>query len=109
MIDSHIVNKILEKTLRDARKEGNLTIGTRQVLNSISDSKLIIMSRSVTSENIESVAKEQDIPLVHFNGTSVALGRMCGIQFRSSALSFKSISDSNIQSILSEIKGQQSK
>ena len=99
------MSKILEKSLKDALKEEKLTMGTKQVLNSIQNSKLIVLSQSVkqeTIEKIESDAKKEKIPLVNFHGTSVALGRLCGLQFRISTISFTSISDANIKSILKD-------
>jgi len=53
-------------------------------------------------EKIESDAKKERIPFVNFQGTSVALGRLCGLQFRISTLSFASINDTNIKSILKD-------
>ena len=87
------MSKILEKSLRDARKEDALTMGTKQVLSSLKNSKLIVLSRSV---------KKEKIPLVNFQGTSVALGRLCGLQFRISTISLTSIDDANIKSILKD-------
>ncbi len=101
------MSKILEKSLRDALKEDKLTMGTKQVLNSIKNSKLIILSQSIKKEmfeKIESDAKKEKIPLVNFQGTSVALGRLCGLQFRISTISFTSIDDANIKSILKNIE-----
>jgi len=99
------MSKILEKSLRDARKEDKLTMGTKQVLNSIKNSKLIVLSQSLKKEvleQIESDAKKEKIPLVNFQGTSVALGRLCGLQFRISTISFTSLDDASIKSILKD-------
>ena len=99
------MSKLLEKLLKDALKEDSLTMGTRQVLNSVKDSKLVILSQSVEKEmfeRIESHAKKDQIPLVNFHGTSVALGKLCGLQFRISTLSFTSLTDANVKSILKE-------
>lgn len=104
------MSKILEKTLKDAHKENALTIGTKQVLNSMKDSKLIVMSQSVKKEmfaKIELDAKKEKIPLVNFQGTSVALGRLCGLQFRISTISFTSITDANIKSILKDTETEE--
>jgi large subunit ribosomal protein L30e len=101
--------KILEKSLKDARKEDRLTMGSKQVLNSMKNSKLIVLSQSVKKEmleKIESDAKKQKIPLVNFQGTSVALGRLCGLQFRISTISFTSIDDANIKSILKDTEAE---
>ena len=99
------MSKILEKSLKDARKENKLTMGSKEVLNSVNNSKLIVLSQSVDKEmleKIESDAKKQKVPLVNFQGTSVALGKLCGLQFRISTISFTSIDEANIKSILKD-------
>ena len=106
------MSKILEKALKDALKEDKLTMGAKQVLNSVKNSKLIVLSQSVEKEmfeKIESDAKKEKIPFVNFQGTSVALGRLCGLQFRISTLSFTSITDANIKSILKDTEIEETK
>ena len=103
------MSKILEKSLKDALKEDKLTMGTKQVLNSIKNSKLIVLSQSIKKEMIEQIesdAKKEKIPLVNFQGTSVALGRLCGLQFRISTISFTSLTDGNIKSILKDTEAE---
>jgi large subunit ribosomal protein L30e len=103
------MSKILEKSLKDALKEEKLTMGTRQVLNSIKNSKLIVLTQSAKKEMIEKIesdAKKEKIPLVNFQGTSVALGRLCGLQFRISTISFTSIDDANVKSILKDMEAE---
>ncbi|MGB0855756.1 MAG: ribosomal L7Ae/L30e/S12e/Gadd45 family protein [Nitrosopumilus sp.] len=103
------MSKILEKSLKDALKEDKLTMGTKQVLNSVKNSKLIVLSQSIKKEmfeQIESNTKKEKIPLVNFRGTSVALGRLCGLQFRISTISFTSITDANIKSILKDTEAE---
>ena len=104
------MSKILEKSLKDARNDDQLTMGTKQVLNSIKNSKLIVLSQSMNKEmveKIESDAKKEKVPLVNFQGTSVALGRLCGLQFRISTISFTSITDANIKSILKDTEAEE--
>ena len=104
------MSKILEKSLKDARKENRLTMGSKEVLNSVNNSKLIVLSQSVDKkmlEKIESDAKKQKVPLVNFQGTSVALGRLCVLQFRISTISFTSIDEANIKSILNDTKTEE--
>jgi len=104
------MSKILEKSLRDARKEDKLTFGSKQVLSSVKNSKLIVLSQSIKKEmleQIESDAKKEKIPLVNFQGTSVALGRLCGLQFRISTISFTSIDDASIKSILKDTEAEE--
>ena len=104
------MSKILEKSLRDARKEDKLTMGSKQVLNSIKNSKLIVLSQSIKKEMIEQIesdAKKEKIPLVNFQGTSVALGGLCGLQFRISTISFNAIDDASIKSILKDTEAEE--
>ena len=103
------MSKILEKSLKDGLKEDKLTIGAKQVLNSVKNSKLIVLSQSIKKEmleQIESNAKKEKIPLVNFQGTSVALGRLCGLQFRISTISFTSITEASIKSILKDTEAE---
>ena len=102
------MSKLLEKALKDAVKEKKCTLGTKEVLGSLKDSKLVVVSESAQkiSEKIEESAKNEKVPTVQFKGSSVALGRLCGLQFRVSTISFTSITDANVQSILNENKNE---
>jgi len=104
------MSKILEKSLKDALKEDKLTMGSKQVLNSLKNSKLVVLSQSVEKEmfeKIETDAKKEKVPLVNIQRTSVALGRLCGLQFRISTISFTSITDGNIKSILKDTEAEE--
>jgi len=97
--------KLLEKALKDAIKENNCVIGTKKILSSTTNIKMVVISQSVTTENkkkIEENVQNEKIPMVRFKGTSVALGKLCGLPFRVSTISLKSLNDTNIQSILKE-------
>ena len=103
------MQKLLEKTLKDAIKDNQCILGTKQVLNSLSKSKLIVLSRSIqteTRQKIESDAKKSKIPTLTFNDTSVNLGKLCGLQFRVSTLSLPQISESDITSLRKESESQ---
>jgi large subunit ribosomal protein L30e len=96
---------LLEKALKDAIKEKKRTLGAKQVLGSMKNSKLIVISQSVpknTSEKIQETAKKEKVSTVNFEGSSVALGKLCGISFRVSTISLTSVSDANIKSIIKE-------
>tara|TARA_B110000014_G_scaffold13163_1_gene8903 strand:- start:575 stop:916 length:342 start_codon:yes stop_codon:yes gene_type:complete len=104
-----MTQKLLEKTLKDAIKEDQCVLGTKQVLNSISKSKLVVLSKSIQTEmrqKIESDAKKSKIQTLTFNGTSVNLGKLCGLQFRVSTLSLPQISESDIVSLKKEFESQ---
>ena len=97
--------KLLQKALANAIKERKRTFGTKQILSSMENSKLVVISRSLStdlSKKIEETAQNHNVPLIHFNDTSIELGKLCGIKFRVSAISLNTLSNTNIQSILKE-------
>ena len=97
--------KLLEKALTGAIKENKHVFGAKQIMSSMKNSKLVVISQSVSTEitkKIEESAQNDSIPLLHFNDTSVTLGKLCGIQFRVSAVSLNSLSSTNVQAILKE-------
>ena len=99
------MTKLLEKAIKDTIKKRKPTIGTKQVMNSIKSSKLIIISQTISNEKtkkIEKNAKNNNIPILNFEGSSVALGKLCGLQFRVSTISLDSLSNTNAQAILKE-------
>jgi len=99
------MTKLLEKTLTDAIKERKRTLGAKQILSSMKNSKLVVISQSIptkTAEKIEESAQNDNVPLIHFNDTSVILGKLSGLQFRVSAISLSSLSNTNVQTILKE-------
>ena len=99
------MTKLLEKALTDAIKERKRTLGAKQIVSSMKNSKLVVISQSVptkAAKKIEESAQNINIPLIHFNNTSVILGKLCGLQFRVSAISLISLSNTNVQAILKE-------
>lgn len=99
------MRKVLEKALKDAMKEKKSILGSKQVLGSLKNSKLIVVSQSAPKQVAEKIiegAKKEKISTVEFEGSSVALGRLCGLQFRVSTISLTSVSDANIKSIMKE-------
>jgi len=99
------MRKILEKALKDSMKENKSILGSKQVLGSLKNSKLIVVSQSAPKEKADKIiegAKKEKISTLQFEGSSVALGRLCGLQFRVSTISLTGVSDANIKSIMKE-------
>ena len=97
--------KLLEKALTGAIKEKKRIIGVKQIMSSMKNSKLVVISQSVpteTAKKIEGSAENNNVPLIHFRDTSVTLGKLCGLQFTVSAISLSSLSNTNVQAILKE-------
>jgi len=100
------MGKLLEKALKDALQESKCILGVKQVLQSIKNAKLVVVSKSVSKESIDKIenSKDQKVTTLQFDGSSVALGKVCGLQFRVSAASLTSIPDSSIKAILKELE-----
>jgi len=100
------MKKILEKTLKDAIKEKSVIIGSKQVLGSLDKVKLIISSNTSNdvTEKISSEAEKLNVPIINYDGNSVALGRLSGFEYRISTISFTKINDSDIKSLMADIK-----
>jgi len=99
------MRKILEKALKDSMKEKKSILGSKEVLGSLKNSKLVILSQSAPKKFADKIidgAKKEKVSTLQFEGSSVALGRLCGLQFRVSTLSLTSVSDANIKSIMKE-------
>jgi len=70
---------------------------------------LIVISESVPTnkaKKIEEDAKNENVPTIRFEGSSVSLGKLCGLQFRVSAISFNSLTNTNAQAILNEFEAK---
>ncbi len=99
------MRKILEKALKDSMKEKKSILGSKEVLGSLKNSKLVILSQSAPKKFADKIiegAKKEKVSTLQFEGSSVALGRLCGLQFRVSTISLTSVSDANIKSIMKE-------
>ncbi len=101
--------KLLEKVIKDAVEDDKCSFGSKEVLSSIKNSKLVILSHSVESSTLQKIldtAKSSKVPTLNYEGSSVELGRLCGTQFRISALSLKTLSDTNLKAIIKDAKSE---
>ena len=99
------MTKLLEKVIKEAMEDDKCSLGAKEVVTSMKTCKLVILSDSVPKnvlQKIHETAKISKVPTINFKGSSIALGRLCGTQFRISALSLKTLSDVNLKSILKE-------
>ncbi len=99
--------KLLEKAIKDAVEEGKCSFGTKEALTSIKNSKLLVLSHSIpslTMQKIVDAANNAKVPTLNYKGSSVELGRLCGTQFRISALSLKTLSDTNLKAIIKDVE-----
>jgi len=99
--------KLLEKIIQDAMDDKKCSLGAKEVIGSMKNSKLIILSQSIpknTLQKIQETATSSKVPTLNFKGSSVELGRLCGTQFRISALSLKTLSETNVKILLKEVE-----
>jgi large subunit ribosomal protein L30e len=104
--------KTLDKILKDAIAANKYKCGTKQVLQSIKGSKLILLSNTISPNfrsKIESEANHENIPIYRFEGNSFRLGKLCNKPFRVNAIALKSGTDVQINSIMSNIQFKESK
>ena len=98
-------DKKLKKILKDALENKKLKTGTKEVQQSIKGTSLILASNSLsesTAEKIEKLSTENNIPIYRYPGNSVSLGRACNLNYRTSIISLKNISEDEVASILNE-------
>ena len=92
--------------MKDAIKEKSVIIGSKRGLGSLDKVKLIISSNTSNdvTEKISSEAEKLNVPIINYDGNSVALGRLSGFDYRISTISFTKINDSDIKSLMADIK-----
>lgn len=99
------MSKVLAKTFKDAAREGRLNVGAKEVTASAKDSSLVVLANSDGSgrrTRVLEAAESAGVPTVSFNGTSLALGKLGGLQFRVSALAIRDLDQSIVGTILKE-------
>ncbi len=99
--------KVLEKVIKDAVEDGKCSFGSKEVISSMKNTKLVVLSHSVPErmlQKIREAVKNSKVPTLNYNGSSVELGRLCGTQFRISAVSLKTLSDTNLKTITKELE-----
>jgi len=103
--------KALEKVIKDAVAADKYKSGIKEVLQSVKESKLIIVSKSIDSAEkakLVEQAKTANVAVYEYPGTSVQLGKLCNRPFRMTAVAIKSGTAAEIDAIMSD-KGSAAK
>ena len=101
--------KALEKVIKDAVAADKYKSGVKEVLQAVKGSKLIIVSKSIASDDrakLEEQAKTANVAVYEYPGTSVQLGKLCNRPFRVTAIAIKSGTATEIDAIMSEGAGK---
>jgi large subunit ribosomal protein L30e len=78
----------VEKTFKTMVKKGTVVFGSRQTRLAVDDGKaklLVVSSNSPYQDEMNTIAKEKNIPLYKSSANSVDLGSLCGKVFAVSA------------------------
>lgn len=97
--------KTLTKVIKDAVVANKYKSGTREVLQSVKSSKLIVVSKSMDSADrakLDEQAKSANVAVYEFDGNSMQLGRLCNRPFRVTAIALKSATNEEIKAIMAE-------
>jgi large subunit ribosomal protein L30e len=96
--------KKLSKVLRDAANDNKLKAGFKEVLQYIKGTKLLVVSKSLpedSEEKLRKIAEDAKVAIIKYPGNSVSLGRLCSLSYGASVVSLKSITDEEINEIIS--------
>lgn len=97
--------KSLEKLVKDAVAADKYKSGTKQVLQSAKNSKLIVVSKSLGASErakLDEQAKSANVAIYEFDGNSVQLGKLCNRPFRVTAIAIQSGTDAEIKAVMEE-------
>jgi large subunit ribosomal protein L30e len=98
-----VMVSILDRIIRQAIEMNAYRIGTREVMKNISNAKLIVCSRSLRKDVLESIdnhAKNSNIPVYNINKNSMELGRVVGKPFRVSVISIEQVDDELLKELV---------
>lgn len=91
--------------IKDAVAADKYKSGVKELLQSVKGSKLIIISKSIDSDDrtkLEEQAKAADVAVYEYPGTSVQLGKLCNRPFRITAIAIESGTEAQIDAIMLE-------
>ncbi len=93
----------VNKILKDTFKKATVKVGEKQTKSAINkgDAKIIVISNNcVYTDEINTLVKENKIPLFKFEGTGVELGSACGKKFVVSSFAVIDEKDTNIMQLV---------
>jgi len=95
--------KKFKKILKDASLNKKLKTGSKEVMQLIKGTSIVLTSSSLPSEtfdNIKKISSENNIPIYQYDGNSVLLGRLCSLSYPTSVVSLRNISQDDVDTIM---------
>ncbi len=93
----------LSKILKEAMKGGKYAVGAKEAIAGMKGTKAVICTTSIPSPigaKLRDEAKKQGVAVVELGVSSMELSRLIGRPFRVSALSLRSLGDSDLKLLL---------
>lgn len=97
--------QVLARVLKEAMKSGKYTIGTKEVISELKNSKMVIAATtpSIDDASKGSLVKEAErnnIPVVRIDKSSAQLGKMIGRPFRVSAIALRVVAEGDFRQLV---------
>lgn len=96
-------NALLSKVIKDALKGGKSAMGAKEVISSMKGSKAVLCTRSIPQglgSKIREEAKKQGVQIIELPHSSADLARLVGRPYKVSAMTLRSISESEIKQLM---------
>ncbi len=96
-------NALLSKVVKDAMKGGKSALGAKEVIASMKGSKAVLCTRSIPQglgSKIRDEAKEQGVQVIELPHSSADLARLVGRPYKVSAMTLRSVSESEIKQLM---------
>jgi len=103
---SAVDEKLLERFLKTVIKTGKYTLGLKETLKSLKGAKVVVYSSSVgeAASRFQRLRKSSSTTILPYPGSSVRLGRLCGLPFKVSAISIKSLGDADPTPLTKDVR-----
>lgn len=95
--------KMIEKTLQNILKTGKYTFGLKESAKSLKSVKLMIYANTLDAKiisTLESSCVAASVPTLAYDGSSMALGKICNRPFKISAMAVKSAGEADLTPLL---------
>ncbi len=108
-MSSKTIRGLIENELRAAIRTGKVIIGSNKTIKylKLGKAKLVVIASNTPphiKKDIKYYAKLSNTPVYEYEGTNMELGAICGKPFSVAALAIIDPGESNILSIIEELK-----
>ena len=98
--------KTIDKVLRPLSKKTTQIYGYKETINSISQSKIVFYSSSLSSEKVEhlqNLCNTSNVPCIKYEGSSSDLGHVCRRLFRVLTVSIQQSEEADLTNLFNTL------